>query len=372
MNQQSMPALSLFDLLARNWKRPSPIRQVCFNADDTLLAIVSSDGAVAFARMADNEPPEARISSEGGQTMIKPRQGKPAPLIITRITGAISAHAVDGGGFLAAGEGDVAHLSRSGETVGKVISDVGRLSTFGCCKATAAMAVSSADELVLYRDVGGASTLRRAHAGGELPSRLSFSGDGSLLAAASSQSLVVYRCREELVPLLQVPLQSQPLSLAWDQDGRWLALGVEGGALCLVDVNAGRHVLLGDFPGHVADVAWCEQEEAFVASGAYRIAAWSMKTPPFDDRSTGALATGRTGLALVEAVSPQPGGRLVAAGYGNGQVAVSPLGAPDELIVRSLGGPVTSLQWTADGKHLAFGDALGNVAVVSFPAQMFK
>ncbi len=372
MNQQSMPALSLFDLLARNWKRPSAIRQVCFNADDTLLAVVSSDGAVAFARMADNEPPEARITTEGGQTMIKPRQGKPAPLIITRITGAISVNAVDGGGFLAAGEGDVAHLSRSGETVGKVVSDVGRLSAFGCCKATGIMAVSSSEGLLLYPNAGSAPTVRRAHAGGEAPSLLSFSKGGRLLAAASSQSLVVYRCRDELAPFLQVPLPSQPLSIAWDQEGRWLALGIEGAGLCLVDVNAGRHVLLGDFPGQVADVAWCEQEKAFVASGAYRIAAWSMKTPPFDDRSTGALATGRTGLALVEAVSPQAGGRLVAAGFGNGQVVVSPLGASDELVVRSVGGPIASLRWTGDGKHLAFGDALGNVAVVSFPAQMFK
>ena len=57
MNQQPVPNVTLFDLLARNWHRPAPIRQICFNDDETLLAVVCADGSVAFARMADNEPP---------------------------------------------------------------------------------------------------------------------------------------------------------------------------------------------------------------------------------------------------------------------------------------------------------------------------
>ncbi|MBD9449466.1 hypothetical protein [Rhizobium sp. RHZ01] len=372
MNQQSNPPLTLFDLLARNWKQHSAVRRVCFNDDNSLLAAVCDDGTVVFARMADNEPPEARISTDDGRAAIMPRQGKPAPLIRTRINGANSVYAFTGGGFLVAGEGGVAHVSRSGETVGTVLSSGARLATFDLCRATGALAFTSDGRLIIHPEGNVAEKFEAEHPGGGNPTRVAFSSDGTMIAAASGDCLALYRCRNGLEPSLQVPLGGEPLSLTWDAEGRWLALGVEGAGLLLVDVEAGQHVFLGDFPGRVADVRWCALEQSFVASGAFRVAAWSMRSPPFQDHSRGALTTGRTGMALVEAVAVQPTGRLVAAGYGNGQVVVCSVGAPDELVVRSVGGPVTSLQWTSHGQHLGLGDALGNVAIVSFPAQMFK
>ena len=73
MNQQTTPNITLFDLLASSWQRPAAIRHICFNDDETALAVVTEDGNVAFARMADNEPPEARIVTDNGQTGIRPR-----------------------------------------------------------------------------------------------------------------------------------------------------------------------------------------------------------------------------------------------------------------------------------------------------------
>lgn len=43
----------------------------------------------------------------------------------------------------------------------------------------------------------------------------------------------------------------------------------------------------------------------------------------------------------------------------------TPLGA-------SLRGPVTAMAWSADGAHLAIGDALGAASLVSFPSGLFK
>ena len=65
MNQQTIPNVTLFDLLARNWQRPAPVRQLCFNEDDTILAINSADGAVALARIGDNEPPDPTFGPLG-------------------------------------------------------------------------------------------------------------------------------------------------------------------------------------------------------------------------------------------------------------------------------------------------------------------
>ncbi|MFT4182180.1 MAG: hypothetical protein QM636_09725 [Rhizobium sp.] len=371
MNQQAASNITLFDLLARSWQRPAPVRDICFNDDGTLLAVVCEEGSVAFARMADNEPPESRIVVDGGQTTITPRQGKAAPLIVTRVKGAGSVCACGEGGFLAAGtKGDLVRLSRAGEIAETVFSATEPVRAFDYCRTTGSTAIAAGNMLHLH-PAGSASALQ-AGLGDRAPERISFSDDGTMLAVVGSESLALHRIGDDLRPFLEIPLPSRSLSLTWSDDGRWLALGVEGAGLCLVDVGSGRQVLLGDFPGQVRAVAWNMPANALVAAGAYRIAGWSMDNPPFNDSAAGALTTGRTGLVLVEAVSAQPNGRLVAAGYANGQVVVAPLGAREELIIRATGGPVMALRWTANGRHLAMGDALGTVAVITFPAQLFK
>ncbi|MEI9405817.1 hypothetical protein [Mesorhizobium argentiipisi] len=83
MNQQTMQNLTLFDLLARSWRRPSAIADLCFSADGLTVAFTSVDGTVAIAAVADQEPPESRIRVSGdlGQTTIRPREKPPVPLI---------------------------------------------------------------------------------------------------------------------------------------------------------------------------------------------------------------------------------------------------------------------------------------------------
>ncbi|MDE1995358.1 MAG: hypothetical protein KGI75_22845 [Rhizobiaceae bacterium] len=371
MNQQAVPSMTLFDLLARNWQRSAAVRRICFNDDDTLLAAVGEDGSLAFARMADNEPPEARITMEGGQATIRPRQGKPAPLIITRVKGARSACAHRDGGFLSAGANTgLLRLSRAGEIAETIFSAEQPVQAFDYCRTTGATAIVAGDRLHLH----GAAGSREATANlGEISAELiAFSADGTKLALAGRQRLVLFHVGHDAEAFFEIPLPSQPISLTWNDEGSWLAVGLGEKGLCLIDVPARRHVILGDFPGPVRATAWSPWETALVAAGAYRIAGWSMKTPPFDDNAAGALTTGRPGFVLVEAVATQPDSRLVAAGYANGQVVVAPLGTQEELVVRSAGGPVTALQWTADGKHLAMGDAHGNIAVVSFPPKFFK
>ena len=87
MNQQAMQ--NPFDLLARSWRRPAAVADVCFSADGSTVAFTSVDGTVALAPVADREPPEARIRVSGdlGQTTIRPRQKPPVPLIATSALG---------------------------------------------------------------------------------------------------------------------------------------------------------------------------------------------------------------------------------------------------------------------------------------------
>ncbi|MGQ3279886.1 MAG: WD40 repeat domain-containing protein, partial [Shinella sp.] len=199
------------------------------------------------------------------------------------------------------------------------------------------------------------------------PVLISLSDDGSLIALAGPDKLSVRRIGDDSGPLWETGLSSPPLSLKWSADGRWLGCGQHAGVLCLLDVETGESIVFGDFPGQVGSVDWSEATNTILASGAYRIAGWSMTAALAKP-----LATGRAGFVPVEAVAAHPVKALVAAGYANGRIAVAEIGSPEELTIRDIGGPVTALEWSASGRYLAAGDALGNTAIITFPNEIFK
>ena len=162
------------------------------------------------------------------------------------------------------------------------------------------------------------------------------------------------------------------MSIRWSRDGIWLACGLEAGGFALVSLAEGRADIVAGFPSPVRTVCWSQPANALFASGAFRIAGWSMTAPPVGGETSGVLETGRAGLVLVEAVAAHPEKKLIAAGYANGRITIAQIGGRDELLVRPLGSAVTALAWSGDGRHLAMGSVDGTAAIVTFPAQMFK
>lgn len=367
MNQQTIPNVTLFDLLARNWQRRAPVQNLCFNDDDTLLAIGSADGTVALARLGDNEPPESRIVIDNGQMTIHTRQGKPSPLISTSIHESIRLAACRDGAFVTqTRSGELLGVDRSGEIATKVLSDKGAVTAFDHCHATDLTAASAHHRLRLQS--GETGSIREIDLGTRTPGIALMSGDGRLAALASADNLSVWGIMNDPGLLLEISLPSAPLSLRWNADGRWLGCGLGTGGLCLVDVETGANIMLGDFPGPVKTLDWSSATNAVLASGAYRIAGWSIDSPP----TCAAIATGRAGFVMVDTIAAHPSKALVAAGYPNGRIAIAQIGSPEELTVRDAGGAVTELKWSRDGRHLAVGDALGCAAIITFPNEIFK
>jgi WD40 repeat protein len=371
MSQQTMPNLTLFDLLARQWQRRAAVGQLCFNANATLLAIAAADGTVALARLADNEPPEARIAVDNGQTTIRPREGKPSPLISTRLQEATRLSADAQGGFLAlTAKGELLRLNRGGEIAGKLLADQSPISAFTHCRRTETTAAVVRDHLRLQS--GETGPIAELDLCGRAVDILSLSNDGTLLALAGDGRLSIRSVTQPSEPISELALSAQPLSLQWSPDRAWLACGLEQGGLCLLNAATGDNTIFADFPGSVGQVDWNNAANALLASGAYRVAGWTMAAAPFSASAYVALATGKAGFVLVAAVAAHPQRKMAAAGYVNGRVVVAPIGSPDELTIREGGGPVTALRWSADGRHLAIGDALGSVAIVTFPDEIFK
>ncbi|WP_442581343.1 WD40 repeat domain-containing protein [Mesorhizobium sp. ASY16-5R] len=368
MNQQAIRNLTLFDLLARSWQRPSAVVGLRFSADGSSVAFVGADGTVAIAAVADQEPPESRIRVSGdlGQTTIRPRDKPPVPLTATAAladTAVPLAIHPDSGFLIGTAEGEVLHLAASGEITGTLLKLDRPVTAVDHHAEADTLAVGSEDGVFLLH---GGELARSGHGG---PAGiLAFSPDGRRLASVAGDRLSIL----DTDAPHEISFPARAVSAAWSGDGAWLACGLEAGGLALVRTADGRTGIVPGFPSPVRTLCWSRPADALLASGAFRIAGWSMTAPPLDGDTVGALETGRTGLVPVEAVAAHPSKPLVAAGYANGRITVAQIGTRDELVVRSLGGAVTTLAWSGDGRHLAVGVADGTAAIITFPAQMFK
>ncbi|RWK40855.1 WD40 repeat domain-containing protein [Mesorhizobium sp.] len=375
MNQHAIQNLTLFDLLARSWRRPSAIADLRFSADGSTVAFTCVDGTVAIAAVADQEPPESRIRVSGdlGQMTIRPREKPPAPLIATAALGdgdVPLASYLSSGFVVGTAAGEAVHLGADGNLMETLVKIDGPVVAVDHNPRTAITAVSNGRDVFLAHGQGDAVPLRL----GPTPSTdaLAFSPGGRRLAHGLGDGLSIWAVDADAAPIRDVSFSARPVSIRWSGDGTWLACGLEAGGFALVSAVDGRTDIVEGFPSPVRTVCWSLPENAVFASGAFRIAGWSMTAPPLDGDTSGALETGQAGLVPVETVAAHPEKKLIAAGYANGRITIAQIGARDELLVRPLGSAVTALAWSGDGRHLAVGVVDGTAAIVTFPAQMFK
>lgn len=355
MNQQNARPLTLYDLIARRWDTGAPVAALRFGA--TTAAFAGADGALRIAAAPDAEPPDSRVRVTGdlGQITLRPRSQDPAPLVaLTGLAETAPPIAAAEGDFLVgAADGRALRVSPDGEALTLFDLDGPILALDHAGGVTAA---ADAATLALH-----GATIRRLPRPGI--AALAVSPGGTEVAAAGAGELRLVGAETERRLAL-----SGVLSLAWRDDGRWLAaaLGPDGAALV---GPALAPVRLRGFPAPVRCIGWSGPGRAFIAAGAFRIAAWDAAALPATDRP---LVTGQPGLVAVEAVAAHPTRPLIAAGYANGQVTIAQAGARDELLLRHEGAPVTCLAFSPDGRHLAIGDAGGEAAIATFPSQMFK
>ncbi|HQT72741.1 MAG TPA: hypothetical protein PLX84_02285 [Acidiphilium sp.] len=376
MNQTATKHLTLFDLLGRTWQAAAPAGPPCFSAEGKAIAFGCADGTVIVAPTEDPEPPETRIRVSGdvGQATIRPRS-RPAPLpaisdsVHQDIPPIVAGE--DGGFLVGAGDGGVLTLGPDGAVRGMRARIDTPVMALDHAREAALTAIAGADAVRLCQGAGALSDPLADDGEGEVVAiRLSPSGRQLAIARAESLSIVALDGSGR-APMV-FGLLSCPLSLAWRDDGACLACTLEAGGFLMVDHASGRSGTVTGFPMATRDAAWSVPAASIVASGAYRVAAWSMATPPLDGDMTGALVSGRAGLVGVESVAAHPKRPLAAAGYANGQILLVQIGERDELLVRPEGCAVTALGWSEDGHHLAAAGADGMVSIVTFPERMFK
>lgn len=374
MTQMKPPqAVTLFDLIGREWDLGAGVRDMVFSRNGEVLAVALQDGHLACLRVADEEHPDKRmrIELETGRSTIRPRE-KPLP------PPSRSEEAVAGaGGLVRNGDQGFAFVHRDGAEIWQATARAQTLRKVGAGPPVTALAAVD-DRLVIARgaevtilsgdDASKIAAIRLSHP----VTRIAPSPDGRLLACwgAGGVSLLT---SDSAGITSEVATGAAPLDLAFSPDGRWLVGGNADKSLVLVDIPAGKADHIVDFPAAVGSVAFSGPAGALLAGGAYRVVGWDLPDLPFGDHGGSAIQTGKPGLTLVDRVAAHPARDLCAVAYANGLVVICRIGHRDEMMLREgTGQPVTALEFSPDGSHLAIGGQDGRAALVSFPKNMFK
>lgn len=378
MNQQTPPqAMTLFDLISRNWDLGTEIRHVLFNAAGSSLAAWMEDGRIAFVSVKDAEHPETRVRVEAdtGRASIRPRS-KPLPPPVISDTD-VARKAVtpcrlgdQGFAFAQTENGSLWRATARGQTLAMNAASGEAVTALAAVPGSNRLAVAHGRRLTLVAEDGGAE-----QAGADLQHEvrlIAVSADQKRLACWGDGQLTIVAA-EGMKAQMPMACAGDVKSLAWSPCGRWLAAGCEDKMLCLLDTDAGQSDQIVDFPQAVRAVGFSQQAGAMIAAGAFRVVGWDLPDLPFGDHEGRNIETGKPGLTIVDLVAVHPKRDLCAVSYANGLVMICRIGHPDEMLLREgTGVAVNALSWSDDGSHLAIGGADGSLSITTFPKNMFK
>jgi len=375
MDQQNNRPPALFDLIGRNWSLETAITSVTFNHDVSAACLAMDDGRLALIDLADEEPPHSRIRIGGddGRATISPRQKQVADAHILPALSqspCLIAPYKNTDFIVGAQDGKIHIVSPSKEVA--LLNDQLTAPIVGLDhnQQTALTAFVSSKELCVLKE-GEPPKVHTTSM--ETPNTtLALSPDGDLLATGDQKGLLIWSLEDLNTPIKRIELQAPPHSIAWKQDQNWIVCALHEKGCQLIDLTTDQSAHMQDYPGPVTTACWSAPANAFATSGAFRIAAWTMQTPPLENEQQGALQTGRPGMVLVTSIATNPKTDFVAAGFENGQLVLTKVGVSDELPIVNEGSPITNLAWSKDGKQLAFGCKDGTAAIIDFPPQMFR
>jgi WD40 repeat protein len=197
-------------------------------------------------------------------------------------------------------------------------------------------------------------------------SALVFSPDGATLAVGHAGGVSRFATGSFENTPVEAKIAGNPLHLIWHSNGEWLACCLEADGFCLLETATNSLTTRTNFPAPVRSLGFGAPTPSVVASGAFRVAGWSLA-----DHSP--IMSGKSGLVLVDAVAACPKRNLVAKGYANGLLSLAVIGGPSEILLREdTGAGFTALAWSANGDFLAVAGTDGSAALIEFPSNMFK
>lgn len=361
--------LQLFDLVAREWRVSSVVRQIAFNASDSAVAFACEDGSVHLSMTADKSSPNIRTrrAVDDGRLTIAPRSAPVVPLKAADFTAGRSSALVPFGPLnfaFAKADGRINSLTPGGIAVHLPARADSAIPAIAASPDGSTVAFASGARIALVP--AGSATPRTLEVDHPVTA-LAFSADGLLLAAAHATGVSCWTVADPDQAPLGFALSVTPVSVIWHRDGAWLLCCLDAGGIALINRVTGAVRQYDKFPAPVRSAAFSAPTGTVVAAGAFRVAGWSLDGDGPD------VVTGKPGLLLVDAIATCPTRNLVAVGYANGLVSLAEIGRPSEMLLREdTGANVTAMAWSGNGSFLALAGSDGSAALVEFPDSMFK
>lgn len=370
-------AMSLFDLIGRQWRVEDGVAQVLFNQDGSALIAKLNDGRLAFVSTKDAESPDSRMRQEvdTGRMTLRPRENPLPPVVYGEDLTAnpdvpVTRYGEKGFAFARPDEDTLWRATARGQTLRVPETDGDEISAVAALSDAARIVVARGDALEL-REVEGGADPQKFDSPHEVD-LIAVSAKDELLACCGAGQLSVIETASGNIRF-STAIEGTIRSLIWSPCGEWIVAGCADSALLLCKAAEGAVDRITQFPAAVEAVDFSTKANALLASGAFRIVGWNLPDLPFGDHEGSPIETGKPGLTVVDRLAVHQARDICAACYSNGLVVACRAGQPDELMLNAGDGAVvTSLVWSPDGNHLGWGDANGNLFVATFPKEMFK
>lgn len=168
--------------------------------------------------------------------------------------------------------------------------------------------------------------------------------------------------------------QGSPVELSWkgahlgisfSPDGKYLVTAMQENALHGWRLADNQDMRMTGYPAKVKSFDWSVKGRYLATSGANAAILWPFfgKTGPMGQSP---LQLGVRSDNLVTTVACHPKEEVAAVGYQDGMILMCRFTDNAEVLLRRPGqGPVSSLDWDAEGVRLAFGTEAGEAGIVS-------
>ena len=152
--------------------------------------------------------------------------------------------------------------------------------------------------------------------------------------------------------------------ISFSPDGAYLVTTMQENALHGWRLADGKHMRMSGYPTKVKSLSWSAKGKWLASSGAPAAIVWPF-TGKDGPMGKAPLEIGTRGNMMVTAVACHPTEEVAAIGYADGMVIAGRFADSKEVLLRRPGkGAVTTMNWDAEGRRIAFGSDAGDCGVI--------